>query len=213
MHTAVRDPIATAVDAYLEITRRSPDGVPWISAQAEADYTRHAQLASAQALRREGAGAAHGGNASQYAAYEDAFNLKWRGMHCDGPRDALRKFLAYLDALEARSPMGSQGFHVFPQALKIDFVLRAPAFDAIAKVEDLKAGMERIAAAAGVPAPTLPHSTSKERHTNSHMGCGKFDLLTSEEPLAKDVLRRLCKIYAADYTCFGYELPEACRET
>jgi len=27
-------------------------------------------------------------------------------MHCDGPRDALRKFLAYLDALEARSPMG-----------------------------------------------------------------------------------------------------------
>ena len=208
VHTAVRDPIATAMDAYLEVTRRSPDGVPWISAQAEADYERHAQLASAQALRSAGGA----GNASQYAAYEDAFNLKWRGMHCSGPRDALQKFLGYLDALEARSPMGSQGFHVFPQALKIDFVLRAPAYNAIAKVEDLKAGMERIAAAAGVPTPSLPHSTGKERHTNAGMACAKFDLMTSDEPLAKEVLRRLCKIYAADYTCFGYELPEACQE-
>ena len=212
VHTSVRDPIATAVDAYLEITRRSPDGVPWISAQAEADYERHAQLASAQALRREGTGTARSGNASQYAAYEDAFNLKWRGMQCDGPRDALQKFLSYLDALEARSPMGSQGFHVFPQALKIDFVLRAPAYNAIAKVEDLKGGMERIAAAAGVPTPYLPHSTGTERHTTANMPCANFDLMTSDEPLAKDVLRRLCKIYAADYTCFGYELPEACRE-
>jgi len=108
--------------------------------------------------------------------------------------------------------MGSQGFHVFPQALKIDFVLRAPAYNAIAKVEDLKAGMERIAAAAGVPTPSLPHSTGKERHTNAGMACAKFDLMTSDEPLAKEVLRRLCKIYAADYTCFGYELPEACQE-
>ena len=214
VHTAVRDPIATAVDAYLEISRRSPDGVPWISAQAEADYQRHAELASAQALRRspEGAGTVLSGNASQYAAYEDAFSLKWRGMHCSGPRDALQKFLGYLDALEARSPMGAQGFHVFPQALKIDFVLRAPAYNAIAKVEDLKGGMERIAAAAGVATPSLPASTGKERHSNENMGCAKFDLMTSDEPLAKDVLRRLCKIYAADYTCFGYELPEACQE-
>ena len=118
----------------------------------------------------------------------------------------------YLDALEARSPMGSQGFHVFPQALKIDFVLRAPAYNAIAKVEDLKGGMERIAAAAGVPTPFLPHSTGTERHSNANMPCANFDLTTSDEPLAKDVLRRLCNIYAADYTCFGYELPEACRE-
>ena len=84
----------------------SPSPSPSPSPNPSPNPNPNAQLASAQALRREGADAARGGNASQYAAYEDAFNLKWRGMHCDGPRDALRKFTAYLDALEARFPMG-----------------------------------------------------------------------------------------------------------
>lgn len=216
VHTAVRDPITVAVDGYLEIARRTPSGVPWRDPEEAADYQRYAAVAYKQVklLRGKGAGTSRqqqAENRSRFAEYEDRFNLKWRGQTCDSPRDALEKFASYLDALEAHSPMG-QGFHVFPQALKIDFVLRAPAYNAIAKVEDLKDGMERIAAAAGVRKPSLPAASRRLKHTTRDLSCAQFDLVNSRDPLAVRVLMRLCKIYEADYTCFGYELPEVCRD-
>jgi len=197
------------------MTRRAPDGVPWRNAKEAAEYEAHARSAYKQKYQRNGEAAIRlreqgGENHSRFAAYEDRLSLKWRGMQCHGPRDALAKLSSYLDALEAHSRM-AQGFHAFPQALKIDFVLRSPAYDAIAKVEDLKNGMERIAAAAGVRRPSLPLAKKRYRHTVQSMPCAQFDLMTSDDPLAVDAVRRLCKIYAADYTCFGYELPRVCQ--
>ena len=131
----------------------------------------------------------------------------WRRATCETTEKARQKFSLYLDALQARprQDCGGIGYHAYPQAMKVNIVTRtAPRFDAIVKLEELSAGLERVGALAGTPAVTVPPPTKTEAHSNDRLACASFGI-------GAKLTRRLCKLYAVDFECFGYELPEACR--
>ena len=53
-----------------------------------------------------------------------------------------------------------------------------------------------------MPAVTVPPPAKRrEAQSNDRMSCDRFGIGT-------ELTRRLCKLYAADDECFGYELPE-----
>ena len=89
--------------------------------------------------------------------------------------------------------------------MKVNIVTRAaPRFDAIVKLEELSAGLELVGALAGTPAVIVPPPTKTEAHSNDRLACASFGI-------GAKLTRRLCKLYAVDFECFGYELPEVCR--
>ena len=68
----------------------------------------------------------------------------------------------------------------------------------------LGAGLERVGALAGTPPVVVPPPTKTEAHSNERLACARFGI-------GAQLTRRLCKLYAVDFECFGYELPEVCR--
>lgn len=131
----------------------------------------------------------------------------WRRVTCETTEKARQRFSAYLDALQARprQDVGGIGYHAYPQAMKVNIVTRAaPRFDAIVKLEELGAGLERVGALAGTPPVVVPPPTKTEAHSNERLACARFGI-------GAQLTRRLCKLYAVDFECFGYELPEVCR--
>jgi hypothetical protein len=150
---------------------------------------------------------------SVWGKYENSLNLRWRGLKCDSPEAALQKFEAYLDALEARSELGSVAREAYPQAFKLDVVLRSPRYDAIVKVEHLNSSLKRVAQAVGVDEPAVPEPKDEgwldDAPRQDGYSCAKLDL-TANNTLALSLRKRLCDMYAVDYTCFGYVLPPGC---
>ena len=131
----------------------------------------------------------------------------WRRVTCETTEKARQGFSAYLDALQARprQDVGGIGYHAYPQAMKVNIVTRAaPRFDAIVKLEELSAGLERVGTLAGTPPVVVPPPTKTEAHSNDRLACARFGI-------GAELTRRLCKLYAVDFECFGYELPEVCR--
>ena len=130
----------------------------------------------------------------------------WRRATCETTEKARQKFSLYLDALQARprQDVGGIGYHAYPQAMKVNIVTRAaPRFDAIVKLEELSAGLERVGELAGTPAVIVPPPTKTEAHSNDRLACASFGI-------GAKLTRRLCKLYAVDFECFGYELPKVC---
>jgi hypothetical protein len=150
---------------------------------------------------------------SVWGKYENSLNLRWRGLKCDSPEAALQKFEAYLDALEARSELGSLAKEAYPQAFKLDIVLRSPRYDAIIKVEHLNSSLKRLAQAVGVDEPSVPEPKQAgwldDEPRPDGYSCAKVDL-TGNNTLAVSLRKRLCDMYAVDYACFGYVLPPGC---
>ncbi len=209
MFTVVREPIQTAFDAYLEVIHRTK----FPRAQNDAETS---QLDVE--LYHEFLHATNGSALRSFVNWGQGRGKKspppaWSHVSCDTAEDAREKFGLYLDALEAGQDCGAVAYHSYPQAMKIDVVspqARWPRprhkhrYDAIVKVEDLTEGLERVGVLAGTPAVTVPPPAKREAHSNGKMSCGRFGIGT-------ELTRRLCKLYAADYECFGYELPEDCR--
>jgi len=118
------------------------------------------------------------------------------------------RFHAFLDAVEAGQALGSQFFHAYPQALKLDVVKPAIGdgrrFDALIRLEQVDAGLWAVARLAG--ATHMPKARKpSQAHTTDGDPCAAVDL-----ELDARLARRLCKLYDADFTCFGYARPAAC---
>ena len=168
--TFVRDPIATAVSAYMQVVCCS-----------------------------DGASIRRSSPRPQYLS-----------MGCESPAAATLRFHSYVDGLiEARAQFGDQFYHAFPQALKVNAAGRsvAPRFDAIGSMDRLREDLKRIADTSGF-APGAPgvDAALARGHAPSHAqrNCSRIDL---SEP---GLLRKLCRIYAVDFTCFGFARPPEC---
>jgi hypothetical protein len=121
----------------------------------------------------------------------------------------LARLKLFLGALEARQNLGVQGHHAYPQVLKVGG--KAAPFNAIVRLEDgldsRSAGLPAIGSAAGV-AFHVEKPSSEESHSNEHESFTVTRSMALQDP---EIARQLCRIYMADYTCFGYELPAICR--
>ena len=200
--TVVRDPIKTAFDAYLEITKKNK----WYGDNLQDDLVTELDVAVYNDFRLTRPHAANDTSLRRRPT-SMAPEPAWRRATCETTEKARQKFGLYLDALQARprQDCGSTGYHAYPQAMKVNIVTRAaPRFDAIVKLEELKEGLEQVGTLAGTPAVTVPPPTKGEAHSNDRLACANFGI-------GAKLTRRLCKLYAVDFECFGYELPEACR--
>ena len=220
--TVVRDPIKTAIDAYLEIGRRAfLDDVEELSLRSDpgssstraAIYKNVSRSYDAWRRRRheetmELPTRHDDGTGRPEDARREARSRKaswWRDVDCDSPEAATERFSLFLDSLEARDDCGRQAYHVYPQAMKVNVVTRSEArFGAIVKLEALEAGLAQVAELAHTAPPVLPPPSEKEEHTTDVDKCSQLQL-------DGELTRRLCKLYAADFVCFGYELPAVCR--
>lgn len=167
-YTMVRDPLATAVDAYLEVSQRL------------------------RAL----------GNQSVPRT-----NESFRRLPCRDSAEATARFVAYLKAASRGERLGTQFFHSFPQALKLDVSLRGShsnQFDAIGRVEELDESLQQMQALVGMDAGHVPSATDRDRHTKSASACSDID---RDDP---ELQRVVCELYRVDYECFDYELPRTC---
>ena len=151
LFTVVRDPIETALSAYLELRFR---------ARYRDSKAGRVEFERLFANRNEK------GDKSCNAAPNEP--------------DATNDFLAYLDAVERGAALGREAFHAWPQALKIDR-LQADnrRFDAIGRLENLwediaalrKAVLRNQASRAG-----FSSSLEQHRHSHSTASCGAVDL-------------------------------------
>ena len=91
----------------------------------------------------------------------------------------------------------------------MDNSTRGRRFNALGKVEHLLNDTNAIRALVGTPGQLSWQQLSSQafqsrRHTLSNTTCAQID--RSDATLQ----RLVCEVYAADYTCFGYKLPEHC---
>ena len=177
----VRDPLDTALDAYLELrhlsTMRSP-----------------AYLATL--LRATGRQATQGdsGEAS-----------------CHGTADATRQFRNFLDSVRRREHLGGDAYHVFPQALKLDHVGydlsgsgRQRYYDAIGRVENFETDVAGMRSMLGLAQANLTRLLTEPRlqaarrtHSRRRDTCAKIDRSDAK------LMALVRELYAADYACFG----------
>ena len=185
LFTAVRDPIKTAFDAYLEIGRKTKFALQEQAALRDEklylDFLR-AHPASKTAFVNF--------TRSCGERCQPTPEPEWRLAPCRTSQEARQRFAMYLDALQARENCGKLGYHAYPQAMKINVVTRgSPRYDAIVKLDALIEGLTQVATLAGVTsAVTVPRPKTWEAHSNDNLACANFEL---DEWLT----RRLCKIY------------------
>lgn len=176
--TVARDPIATAVDAYLEVDERL-----WGFSQNSTSSVPVPRFLS---------------------------------MPCGNAEEAKARYLTFLDEARRGEPLGSEFFHAFPQALKVDVALRpARSFDAVGVLEHLNASMQEIRALVGLARAPLPEETDEESHSNTdedHAVDSVSDCSTNLDQSDPDVQQAACELYRVDYECFGYDLPAACSQ-
>eukprot|EP00928_Gymnodinium_smaydae_P045881 TRINITY_DN3053_c0_g4_i1.p1 TRINITY_DN3053_c0_g4~~TRINITY_DN3053_c0_g4_i1.p1 ORF type:complete len:342 (+),score=49.00 TRINITY_DN3053_c0_g4_i1:191-1216(+) len=113
--TVVRDPIDTAIDAYLEISHRLHRCKDKCMQEVD-DVT-------------------HESTQHPYPAFHD--------MPCHSQAQANERFKVYLKALRNGQKVSNQFFHAYPQALKVDvnFTHRKNTFDLIADLEHLSSDL------------------------------------------------------------------------
>lgn len=131
---------------------------------------------------------------------------EWLHMDC---KDPIARFSSFLDAVEAREPLGHQAMMAFPQAVRTNVVTpryKGKRFDAVLKLEELHSGMVALGQMAGVQNVSMPPPNKHLGHANDHKSCANFDVMSHP-----DVVKRICDLYAVDYACLDYELPSVCK--
>ena len=177
----VREPVGHAISAYLEASFRIEDLLSRYPNHFEANGERTPAVLS---------------------------------MNCQGRRNATARFLAYLDAIGSYA-LGDWFYHSWPQALKINAVGRkAPRFAAIGRLENFSSHLPAVlTATAGEGAANWTAAVARARRRHhategrAHPRCLAADV-EQDDPR---VLRKVCALYMADYACFLYPLPRACR--
>ena len=194
----VRDPLDTALDAYLELrhlaTLRSPS------------Y----RAAMARAV-----------GAAEISSSNHALVIP----PCRSPADATRQFRLFLEALKRGDALGGDAYHAFPQALKLDHMgvrsttstgrlgtsgsidqgsassVRMQGYDAIGHVESMEADLQGMRKMLGLQVANLSKALQSSRHSHRHEACAQVDKKDAR------IATLVCDLYAADYACFGYRTP------
>jgi len=140
--------------------------------------------------------------------------LEFAGITCTNSEDATRRYIAFLDAALQGEQLGDQSFHIYPQALKINALLpRARGhrrFDFLGRLEffeeDMFKAQDAASGTAGAKSSPFPGKAfrTSAHHTTSTDPCHNANL---NDPR---VAERFCRLYAVDYLCFGYPVPQMC---
>lgn len=185
--TTVREPISAAISAYHEVQRKQ---LP-----SEHEHDPHWRGYTPR-------------NAS-------AWPPAYLQLPCTTREERTARFEAFIDTMMRGDAIGREGFHSWPQALKVNYPTRVPArYDAIVRLEQLDSGMSQLATLLNVSfhaahaSESLRHSTSRGAETDSrhYSECADVDVACCDGRL----LRKLCALYASDFACLGYRLPAAC---
>jgi hypothetical protein len=190
--TSVREPIEAAVSAYNELQRRPLLG-------------RHNPT-----WHRFDKSRLHG------------WPPPYLAMPCSNRTERTLRFEAFVDAMLSGLPIGREGHHSWPQALKVDYVTRSRRrYDAIVRLEAIDGGTAALAVLANASLhPSMPSAEMRHTTTNGTVGprkggflgtvdwdfrgCADIDLSN------RRLLRKLCMLYSVDFACFAYPLPAAC---
>lgn len=134
--------------------------------------------------------------------------------------NATERFILFLDQAQRRIDLGHSTFHAFPQVIKIGHVQPRHrtdgstessgdtyTFDAIGRVETLMDDLEAIRALVGLRASWKGITqNARTTHTTTELACANVNM---SHPT---IVRKICELYAADFTCLGYRPPPLCRQ-
>ena len=85
----------------------------------------------------------------------------------------------------------------------------ATRFDAVVPLAGLEQGLRAIAAHLKRPFDAAAAaSTSRTKHTTTVEKCCPDEAAVRADP---QLVQRLCRLYDADFECFGFERPAECR--
>ena len=117
------------------------------------------------------------------------------------------RFTAFVEDVRARHRLGYDTYHAWPQVVKLDVLPENSSFDFIGRVETLSADFDRL-----LHFLKRGNKSVVQRFSNpaTHQvdQCAR-SIRVPSEALQKS-LPELCAFLHADYTCFGYTLPDAC---
>ena len=116
------------------------------------------------------------------------------------------RFLAYLDDLaKGRLPRDWKPGHSCPESDPLQSVEHAVRYDFVGRLESLSEDWKLMQQLAKVPLHKRTTAVPLD-----HQGKNDDYLLDEATRRTDQVVRKVCELYAADYACFGYELPKPC---
>jgi len=184
--TVVRDPVATALAAFCEIDLRDP------SPRSASNRTGVWLPVEKELPRKE---------------YALQYQARYEAVSCE--RCPTCRYQAFLNGIQQKEPLSHEFFHAYPQSVKTHVV---DAFDAIVKLEALEAGLAAIAGRVGTPFRPAVAPTKNQSHSHVVDATSCCSRVESGVRGSKPLLLRLCQMYWADFACFGYDLPAACKD-
>mmetsp|Transcript_6292 Transcript_6292/g.19871 ORF Transcript_6292/g.19871 Transcript_6292/m.19871 type:complete len:236 (+) Transcript_6292:418-1125(+) len=199
--TVARDPWKRALSGYAEVMKRAKasisrcdvdpreclgfNGVGWNSHDVDPRMNVSARASSANA------------SMSTFAHL--------LSMTCDTTASATRRYAEFLAACAAGHVSYRELFHVWPGALLMDVLDAPPRFDAIAHLENMESELAALLRLAGHT--NLSLAPLKDHH-HSHAA---DPCVSDVDPTDPRVMVTFCQLYRADYACFDYDVPPACR--
>ena len=119
------------------------------------------------------------------------------------------RFLAYLDDLaNGRLPPAWKPGHSCPESNPLQNPEHAARYDFFGRLESLSEDWKLMQQLAGVP---LQERTTASEVPFDHQGKDADYLEDEATKRTDEVVHKVCELYAADYACFGYELPTPCQ--
>lgn len=135
------------------------------------------------------------------------YRAKYKDIPCS--RCPACRYISFLDGIAAKEPLSHEFFHAFPQTVKTHV---AGAFSAIIKTEALDAGLAGIAVQLGTRVIQVTATKAAvHSHSSSHKGLSCCSRIEASVLASSQLMARICQLYIADYLCFAYELPAACK--
>ena len=134
------------------------------------------------------------------------YQARYEAVSCE--RCPTCRYQAFLDGIQQKEPLSHEFFHAYPQSVKTHVV---DAFDAIVKLEALEAGLAAIAGRVGTPFRPGVAPTKQQSHSHVVKATSCCSRVESGVRGSKPILLRLCQMYWADFACFGYDIPAACK--
>ena len=128
---------------------------------------------------------------------------------CDTTAAATRRYALFLEEAAAGQLTTTVMNHVWPAALTMNVFPSsadaAPRFAAIAHLENMESELAALLRLAGHTnlnlAPLQGH-----RHSHAADPC-----VANVDPSDPRVMKNFCQLYDADYACFDYDVPAACK--
>ena len=121
------------------------------------------------------------------------------------------RFLAYLNDLVAdRLPEEWEPAHSYPVSEWLRFKSLSAFYGGVGRLESIAEDWDALQELAGTPTAMRTAAEALPRKAH-HYRLGRVFDYDEQTERTDDVERRVCAVYDADFACFGYELPAACK--